>query len=213
MIVSTDTLEYARVALASLLVVSNFVVWGGVYLENNKFTQATKDAGWKMLVCGLAIEAVLAFLLVITDTVISIRQKAEIVALEQAIAPRRLNSDELAKFAAATKSFAGRSVSVWSYSRDIESEILAGQIIEGLELAQIPVINAVGAMISSTSARIGVHLTGPDDELIAALMVGLKALSPVRDPYKPTAGVSVPPAEIFVGVKPIAGIKQATPKQ
>ena len=100
--------------------------------------------------------------------------------------------------------FPGRTISVWSYSRDIEAEMLASQILEALEIAHAPAVNMIGAMISSTSARVGVRLTGPDDELIAALMEALKPLSPVRDVYTPEPGRSVTAAEIFVGVKPFA---------
>jgi hypothetical protein len=205
--ITTDELELGRLLIAVALVLVNVAVWLGVYLEGDRLSESTKRIGWKVLVTSLAAEAAFAAMLVAVDSVISIRQKAEIVALERAISPRRLYSDDLIKFVAATKSFAGRSVSVWSYARDVEAEILAGQIIQGLESAQISVINRVGAMISSTTARVGVRLTGPDGELIAALTIGLKPLSPVRDPYKPEPGVSVPAAEIFVGIKPIATVK------
>jgi hypothetical protein len=60
--IQMDTaLEIVRVVLALGIVLSNVAVWRGVYLENDKFPKETRDAGWRLLVKGLAAESALAF--------------------------------------------------------------------------------------------------------------------------------------------------------
>jgi len=81
--------------------------------------------------------------------------------------------------------------------------MFASQIKETLVAMHAPAIDRIGAMLSSTNPRVGVRLAGPDDQLITALMVAFRDFSVVRDPYIPTPGQLAPPAEIFVGIKPI----------
>src|SRR5690242_182834 len=100
--------EYARLALAVGLVAANVFVWWGVSLENENFSQETKDRGWRMLVRALAAEALLAFLLVVVDTKISIDQKQEIAALERAAGPRNLTGDEVFKLIDTLKPLGGK---------------------------------------------------------------------------------------------------------
>jgi hypothetical protein len=105
MIVNVDTaLEYGRWFCAVGLLAANVAVWRGVYLENEKFPEETKDAGWKLLLIGLAAEAAIGFALFSIDTAISIRQqlvistaaseierlKSENLAFEKILLPRRV---------------------------------------------------------------------------------------------------------------------------
>jgi hypothetical protein len=79
--VTTDNLEFGRLALAVAIVLANVAVWSGVYLEGDRFPEPTKKLGWKILVVALAAEAAFAAILVVIDSDIGIRQKAEIAVL------------------------------------------------------------------------------------------------------------------------------------
>ena len=88
--------------------------------------------------------------------------------------------------------------------------MLATQIKSALVAAHVPVIDRIGEMFGSTNPRVGVIITGPDDQLVSALLGTLKALSPAKAPYHEGFTmdgvgpvVAAPPAEIFVGIKPI----------
>jgi hypothetical protein len=135
------------------------------------------------------------------------KEAAELTAqnlkLEAAISPRRLNADDLAKLSHTGARFRGRTISIWSYGMDAEGGLLAVQIRDALAVPSSSVGDHIGAMMFSINVRVGVRLTGPDDELIAALLAALSPLSPVRDPYTAVPGNMPAAAEIFIGVKPI----------
>ncbi len=142
--------------------------------------------------------------------------KSDNLVLEAKIAPRRLSDDDIAKLKTAVAPFLRRQISVWSYGVDVEGRVLASQILSALNDAHAQTVDSIGHMVSSTTLRTGVIITGPDDELIAALLVALKPLSPTRGSLNnpgafSKSGVdmlyglpSAVPAEIFVGVKPFA---------
>lgn len=135
--------------------------------------------------------------------------ESENLKLEAQIQPRRLTTDDIAKLKAAVTPFSNRQISVWSYGLDLEGRFLATQILSALNEAHVPTVDSIGHMLSSVVPRIGVIVTGPDDEPIAALLKALERLSPVRGPLPggfTTYGPGQPPivpAEIFVGIKPI----------
>jgi hypothetical protein len=133
--------------------------------------------------------------------------KADNLALEEKIAPRRLSANDIE--ASAVEPFPNSEISIWSYGVDVEGRLLAMQIKSALESVAAPgtevIIDRIGAMLSSTTPRIGVIITGPDDELVTALLKALKPLSAVRGPLPggSAPAQTVPPAEIFVGIKPL----------
>jgi len=132
MIVSTSTLECGRLVLGSSLIVANIAVWVGVYLENEKFPQRTKDTGWRILILALAAEAALALLLLVVDTVISNRQKAEIVALEAKVAPRRLSGEQREAMSNILRAVPGTPIIVVSRLLDPESSDFADDLAAAL---------------------------------------------------------------------------------
>jgi hypothetical protein len=123
--------------------------------------------------------------------------------LEAEIAPRRLSADDIAALKVSVRPFANREVSIWSYGIDLEARILAREILSALGDAQVPTIDRIGNMISSTEPRIGVIVSGPDDQLIETLLKALKPVSAVRGPYTSDNDSPVH-AEIFVGTKPVS---------
>ena len=130
--------------------------------------------------------------------------KADNLALEARLAPRRLSHDELERLKAAVKPFINRPISIWSYGIDLEAGILAAQIKEALQWAGVPVVDSIGHMATSWKPRVGVIVTGPDDKLVEALLIALKPVSAVRGSLDPEQAKAAIPAEIFVGVKPLS---------
>src|ERR1700733_1110848 len=130
--------------------------------------------------------------------------KADNLALEARLAPRRLSHAELEGLKAAVKPFVSRGISIWSYGIDLEAGILAGQIKSALQDAGAPGVDSIGHMVSSWPPRAGVIITGPDDKLVEALLTALKPISAVRGPLDPERVKTAIPAEIFVGVKPLS---------
>jgi hypothetical protein len=100
MTVTNDQLDTVRISLGALLVLTNIGVWWGVALESDKNSETDKERGWKLLVRSLAAEAALAFALLAIDTVIGIRQKAEI-AVAQKLAGDAMTRASLAEKATA----------------------------------------------------------------------------------------------------------------
>jgi hypothetical protein len=131
-------------------------------------------------------------------------QKAKNLVLEEKIAPRRLSPAQLAELKAAVKPFIARPISIWSYGIDLEAGILATQIKFALQDAGAPIVDSIGHMITSWTPRAGVIITGPDDNLVEALLTALKPISAVRGPLDPERAKTAIPAEIFVGVKPLS---------
>jgi len=212
-----DHWDWIRIALGLALIGCNIGVWRGVALEESH-DRFDKEIGKTLLIRSLALEAFFAAALFVVDTIAGIGQKIEITQLEASnlqleiqIQPRRL----AAALKAAVKPFPNRQISVWSYGVDIEGRLLASQILSALNDAHVPIVDSIGHMVSSTTARIGVIITGPDDELVGALLAALKPLSPTKGSlnnpgsYSKSGidmlygGPNIVPAEIFVGIKPI----------
>lgn len=140
-----------------------------------------------------------------SDTALKAEQlKADNLALEARLAPRRLSHDELEGLKAAIKPFIDRPISIWSYGIDLEAGMLAGQIKFALQDAGAPIVDSIGHMVTSWKPRVGVIVTGPDDKLVGALLTALKSISAVRGPLDPERAKTAIPAEIFVGVKPLS---------
>ncbi|HXY58473.1 MAG TPA: hypothetical protein VEH76_07820 [Methylocystis sp.] len=137
--------------------------------------------------------------------------RSENLALEAKIAPRKLPPNAIEAIKNVAASFSDRKISLWSYGLDIEGRLLATQIKSAFDAASAPIIDSRGAMISSAVPRVGVIVTGSDEELVSALLKAMQSLSPVRGPV-PGAfsaySLTIPPAEptvaaeIFVGIKP-----------
>jgi hypothetical protein len=108
-----STTEYVRWALILFLVLSNVAVWLGVYLESDQFTKATQQTGWRILLCGLAAETAIGFLIAAVDWRITQEQAWQIAALNAKAneaelriaaihAPRSVAPDVLVKYLSST---------------------------------------------------------------------------------------------------------------
>jgi len=85
-----DHWDWVRISLAIVLIGCNVGVWRGVALEEKP---GTLELGKKLLIRSLALEAFIAALLFVVDTVALIEQKSEILALTK----RAGNAEKLAE--------------------------------------------------------------------------------------------------------------------
>jgi hypothetical protein len=83
---------WPHVILLTVAAVASFAVAAGIVLENPKWSLANV-----LVVGGVAIEAICTFLLFGFDEGISNAQQSKIIALEQQIAPRKLDGPLFAK--------------------------------------------------------------------------------------------------------------------
>jgi hypothetical protein len=207
---------WPHVVLLSCSVLASIAVGAGIIFQRPKYSASIHRVAFWLVVSGVIIEAICTIFLFVFDEGISNAQqsriaslnmraeelRAENLKLEAQIAPRRLSPDNIAALKKAVRPFANRQVSIWSYGIDLEARILAKEILSALSNAQVPTVDRIGNMISSTEPRIGVIVSGPDDLLIQSLLKALKPVSAVRGPYTSDNEFPVP-AEIFVGIKPV----------
>jgi hypothetical protein len=93
--IGVDDLEWIKWWLfVPLYVVSAIGVVFGVYWENDKFPDAKKHRGWRLLLWSLSAEIMLSVLIFATDGWIGKLQKDEILSLEMKLAPRVLTSQQ-----------------------------------------------------------------------------------------------------------------------
>ena len=124
-----DQLETSKSALTLLVIGAGAIVWLGVYLEKDKFSEATKKRGWNLLVIGLAVETVVAAVLWDVDTVISTRQSAAIAART----PRIITPEKHDLLVSLLKSAPKGNVIVDSASMDAEASQFGDQIFSVLK--------------------------------------------------------------------------------
>jgi hypothetical protein len=93
---------------------------------------------------------------------------AQNLALEAAIAPRRLSKKQTTELAALS-SFSGRAIELKSYSNDTESLVLATEIIDALSKSPIRIQDNRLTMQGGRSVTFGVTVEGPDKPLVDAL--------------------------------------------
>lgn len=171
--VSTEEMETWRELFNSLLLVSTLAVCIGVYFEKDGHPRDVEEYGWGLVIKGVAFEFLFAILLWQTDSIISTRQKAEIIALELQIAPRRISGDRCLDIANSVALSSG-NVKVISYAADIEGGVLAWQVANCLEASKtLKVIRAFASVMPLGGFGLGVFVSGPDTKLIAAIRTGL----------------------------------------
>jgi hypothetical protein len=199
--------DWQHAALLGGATIGGALVGIGILLETKRGSLAAI-----LVLIGVIIEPIFTLWLFVYDENISRDQKTEIAELNRELAPRQLLSSELVVLKTAADRFPGQVISVWSYGLDLEGSRLARQILSAI---REPTVDSVGHMVGSTTARIGVIVTGPDDELVEALLTALKPLSPTRGSLNNPGAYSksgvdmlygnpaIVPAEIFVGIKPL----------
>lgn len=92
------------------------------------------------------------------------RERLERVKLEAQVAPRRLSREQEMSITSSLKHFSGRSVTVVSYSLDVEGGVLATQIISTLQGAGILVEEKIAGLAVGGPFWTGVILKGPAEE-------------------------------------------------
>ena len=142
-------------------------------------------------------------------------EKLERVKLEAQVEPRRLTPVQRKAITDAMTPFAGRPVSVASYSADIEGAILAKQLVEMLGRAGLRVQDDVTLCSSGLSVGIlsGIAVSGTDTDLVNAITKALGAQmgSGAAQTFAPGTNTTcsrfgraaLPTADVFVGWKPI----------
>jgi hypothetical protein len=89
-------------------------------------------------------------------------ERIERLKLEAQIAPRRL-SPELTKYLTdACQQFKGHTIIVRSYAMDVESAILAKQIVGALVASGMHVQDAVASFSNTGGIELGIHVTGDE---------------------------------------------------
>jgi hypothetical protein len=110
------------------------------------------------------------------------RLKAQNLALEAQISPRRLNETEEKEITSFLQPYTGRKIIVASYAFDVEGTLLATQIrdiVFGNRL--LSVVNEIGAHIPARAPVIqGIYISGNDDQLISALEYALHSLGKLQ---------------------------------
>lgn len=159
-------------------------------------------------------------------------ERLERVKLERQVQPRQLSASQEKAIADPLQPYAGKIVSIASYSRDVEAMMLGYQIADALGKAHITFRDRLGTftpMGRPIYIGVVVDASSSDHKLAAAIFTALRA----QDPLRPTTNVvvqfgegsqmylpGVPPgsrpedAFIFVGEKPLTeAITSAVSKQ
>lgn len=131
--------------------------------------------------------------------------------LEKEIAPRRIGDAQAAAlWRTCVSSLPFRRVAVVSYTLDLESAILAGQIEQALKCGRkdFVVVDRRSGQITFGGFIAGIEITGSDNSLVDSLRGDLSPLPilPKNTPSpisKPSDGAPVPSATILIGVKPL----------
>jgi hypothetical protein len=214
---SIDQMDVGRSILGVLLIAAYVVVFAGVFLEKDSFSEHTKSAGWRILLWGLAAETLLSILLFVVDSDIGSRQETTIATLnrdaererlerlklEAKVAPRRLSADQVKVL---TSALTGQSMQIgisFTISSDGEPMIFAQDIAEALHGAGQSV-QFVGSWMS-TGVEFGVLVPPSVDNRYDSLADALvQAGIDVRRKPVPSLSGSTPPFRIHVGSKPPA---------
>jgi len=142
-------------------------------------------------------------------------ERIERLKLEAQLAPRRLTLAQQQAITMACNQFAGRRVAVTTYSLDAEGAILGKQIIKALQAAGINVNDNTASLMPLGGFSLGVHVTGSDQALVAALSAVLVSaghlmVAPpnIPQPSGPTMSTGTQSdhvaATILVGIKPLS---------
>jgi len=206
--------DLLRYLLETLLILAGAIVWLGVYLEGERFSQKTKEKGWQLLLYGLGAETVLAVLVLLVDAEITRRQHVAIaqlsdenIELQSAIAPRAITSTQLQELAADWARFSGRRVSVSVVGYDNEAAGLTEQILSALRAAHVEVKDHTvdGAFeIADLRHLSGITVRGTDRAFVRAVMGDLRSIGLlVVESTSPPEIDSDAAVRMFVGRKPL----------
>jgi hypothetical protein len=140
------------------------------------------------------------------------RERSERVKLEANVAPRRLTQQQQNAMAKSLRQFKGRSVTVVTYTLDVEAAFLAKQLMIALEAAGIVIEDKVANILTAGSFYSGIFVSGPVDaqDFLRELVSSIERdgnLSASNNESKPVVPVAISKLKdkavfILVGVKP-----------
>ena len=134
----------------------------------------------------------------------------ETVRLEAQIQPRRLTTAQQNILSFRCAHFIGKKVAVETYSLDVESVILARQIMSALRNIGIVVEDNSMSIIPARGLSLGIHVYGRDKGLVNVLVIAFRSLnlaavanaSPPNEAIMRSGGNGDAAVTILVGVKP-----------
>jgi hypothetical protein len=143
-------------------------------------------------------------------------ERLERLRLEAQIAPRSLSLDQQRVIALSLERFAGRRVSLTTYSLDAEGAMLGQQLMAVLRLAHITVEDNTASIMPLGGFSIGVHVSGSESDLVMTLYGVLSSVGRLfvaRPDSRSSGGAAIgtgkegnmtpPPVSILIGVKPV----------
>lgn len=140
------------------------------------------------------------------------RERLERVKLEANVAPRRLNQEQQSSIMKSLRRFKGRSVTVVTYSMDVEAAVVATQLMAVLTQAGIAVENRLANLFQTGAFYSGIHLSGPAaaQDFIQALVNSFERdgnLAASNKGAKPVVPIGISKLQeqavfILIGVKP-----------
>jgi hypothetical protein len=216
---SIEALSTWAWVLGTVGLLANFGVIYGLYLER---TERKGDVerplrgrrGELWVIIGIIAEITFGLGASISANRVETRQRAEILALERQIAPRRLTADqsELIRLAAVSSV---DLIGVSSYALDPESAVLCEQIFQSLAIRWPKPIDGCMSRVAFNRIDLGIQITGSDSGLRDAFAKTIRSFGlAVATEVPPESGASIsggsgqtaakPDVSIFVGVKPLS---------
>lgn len=221
---SDDHVKFIRLLLEFGVLIANVGVFVGVALERDKYSKTTQERGWKLLLVSLALEAAFNIFLYLADNTLSGRQQlalegqrrlvadlnARNLTLEEEIEPRRIKPDDVPKSVLdELLKYNGATIAVGSYAGDVESTILATQLVRALG-HRFTVQDRRLSEEALGGLSFAVRVTGKNGDLVNALMALFSSAhilalneAPVKSPISVNLqNRPAPDVTIFVGPKP-----------
>ena len=85
---------WPHIILLSVTVLASFAVAAGIIFESPKYSETIHRVATRLVIGGVAVEAVCTIFLFVFDEGISNAQQSKIIALEMRLAPRSLTAEQ-----------------------------------------------------------------------------------------------------------------------
>ncbi len=137
--------------------------------------------------------------------------RADNLALESQIAPRRLTQQQVNKLAKFFEANHGKEAVLSSYAMDLEAASLGEQIMQSARWANYQLVDRRMSLSSLGAIMWGVGVTGTDPDFVASIINTLNSFGLHASNQSPPAGAGMSlgadnsnaSANIFIGVKPL----------
>jgi hypothetical protein len=202
-LLSEEFLSAANPFLLDAEIASALLLGIGIVFESHKFNkgiESVQNVGFWCVVFGVVFETVFSILLFGSEGSIANQQRAQIIALDKQIAPRRLSPPQIRALVARLSPFSNKTVRVTSYALDFEAAFLGVEIITALSDAGVHFTSALLCEAPVGSIVLGIHVTGSDDDLVKMLLGSFSTLNFIVDPSP------VPPSMLSCGGQNTPGI-------